>query len=52
MKLSKDQKNKIRLTLAWRDFSMACDKKRREKTEEEVMKVIEQIVNNKKRLSI
>lgn len=31
MKLSKDQKNRIKLTLAWRDFSMACDKKRREK---------------------
>ena len=44
MKLTKKQKDKLEIILAWRDFAMACDKKRRENVKKSTIKLIEEIL--------
>ena len=48
MKLSKDQKSRIELILAWRDFALAMNDQAKKKIQKDTLDMIEDTVTNTK----
>ena len=48
IKLTKKQKDKIEVVLAWRDFAMACNIEHKKQIQKDTVKMIEETLNYEK----
>ena len=45
MKLTKKQKDKLEIILAWRDFALACNIEHKKQIQKDTVKLIEETLN-------